>query len=86
MFLTIVEYLFTTYSLMLFVRVMGSWFPSFAQSRWMHFLRFYTDPYLNIFRKIIPPLGMIDVSPMIAFFALQLIQFFIIYLFGKFDG
>ncbi len=74
MFLYILNTLFTTYTFMLLARVLGSWFPRFAQSRIMRFIAYYTDPYLNIFRKIIPPLGMLDISPMVAFFALQLIQ------------
>lgn len=60
---------------MLLARVLGSWFPSFSRHQIMRFLAFYTDPYLNIFRKIIPPLGMMDLSPMVAFFALQIFQF-----------
>jgi YggT family protein len=40
----------------------------------MRFVRFYTDPYLNFFRRIIPPLGMLDVSPIVAFFSLQFIE------------
>jgi YggT family protein len=70
----ILNALFTTYTFMLLTRVIGSWFPSFAQSRFMQFIAYYTDPYLNLFRKIIPPIGMIDISPMFAFFSLQLIQ------------
>ena len=74
MFLYILNTLFTTYSFMLLTRVIGSWFPRFAHSKFMRFIGYYTDPYLNIFRKIIPPLGMMDISPMVAFFALQMIQ------------
>jgi YggT family protein len=74
MTLYILNAVFTAYTFMLLIRVFGSWFPNFARSRFMQFIAFYTDPYLNIFRKIIPPLGMVDISPMIAFFALQLIQ------------
>ena len=74
MFLYILNILFTTYSFLLLVRVFGSWFPRFAQSSAMRFVGFYTDPYLNVFRKIIPPLGMIDLSPMFALMGLQLIQ------------
>lgn len=59
---------------MLLARVFGSWFPKFSQTRLMSFIGFYTDPYLNIFKKIIPRLGMLDISPMFAFMALQLIQ------------
>jgi YggT family protein len=68
---------FTAYTFMLLLRVFGSWFPSFAGTKFMRFIAFYTDPYLNIFRRIIPPLGMLDLSPMFAFIALQLIQWII---------
>ena len=74
MFLYLLNVLFTAYSFLLLVRVFGSWFPRFAQSRAMRFVAYYTDPYLNLFRKIIPPIGMIDISPMFAFMGLQLIQ------------
>ncbi len=40
----------------------------------MQFIAFYTDPYLNFFRNIIPPLGMLDLSPIIAIFILQIIE------------
>jgi YggT family protein len=33
-----------------------------------------TDPYLNIFRNIIPPLGGLDFSPILAILLLQLLQ------------
>jgi YggT family protein len=33
-----------------------------------------TDPYLNAFRGLIPPLGGLDLSAIVAFLALQLIQ------------
>ncbi len=74
MILYILNILFTVYTFMLLARVLGSWFPKFAQSHLMRFIAFYTDPYLNIFRKVIPPLGMMDISPMVAFFSLQMIQ------------
>jgi YggT family protein len=38
------------------------------------FLSPITDPYLNIFRSIIPPLGGLDLSPILAILLLQLIQ------------
>lgn len=65
---------FTCYGFMLLARILGSWFPAFAQSKIMGFIAYYTDPYLNIFRKIIPPIGFLDISPMIALIALQLIR------------
>ena len=37
------------------------------------FLRDVSEPYLGIFRRFIPPLGPIDISPMIAIFLLQIV-------------
>jgi len=70
----IVEKLFLAYTIMLFIRILGSWIPELQGQRWMQFISFYTDPYLNFFRRIIPPLGMIDFSPIIAFIALGFIE------------
>lgn len=74
MILYAINVIFTTYSFMLLARILGSWLPRFAKSRFMRFLGFYTDPYLNVFRRIIPPLGVLDLSPMVGFIALQMLQ------------
>lgn len=76
----IVEILFQVYLLMLFARIICSWIPELSENRFFQFISFYTDPYLNLFRKVIPPLGMIDISPIVAFFALSLIERFVKYL------
>lgn len=70
----IVDGLFTCYMIMLVVRVLSSWFPDYQDHPILRFVRFYTDPYLNLFRRFIPPLGMLDLSPIVAFFALQFIE------------
>lgn len=74
MLLLFVDRLFFIYLVMLFVRILGSWVPELQGYRFMQFIGFYTDPYLNFFRRFIPPLGMIDLSPIVAFLALQLIE------------
>ena len=40
----------------------------------MDFLRDVCEPYLRLFRKFIPPLGMIDLSPMVALFVLFIVD------------
>jgi YggT family protein len=60
--------------LMLFARILGSWLPELQQTRIMQFISFYTDPYLNLFRSIIPPFGMLDISPIFAFLSLSIIE------------
>jgi YggT family protein len=45
-------------------------------SRWssaaLGFLRDVTEPYLGLFRRFIPPIGMIDISPIVAVLVLQI--------------
>ena len=70
-----VRLLFTVYSLMLIIRIFGSWFQSFQQTSFFRFIAHYTDPYLNIFRRFIPPIGgVLDLSPIIGFFLLQVVE------------
>lgn len=69
-----VNILFEIYLIMLFIRIIGSWLPELSQYKIVRFNAFYTDPYLNFFRRFIPPLGMIDFSPVVAFLALSFIQ------------
>ena len=70
----LVDGLFTCYMILLVARVLGSWFVEIQSHPVFRFISFYTDPYLNFFRRIIPPLGMMDISPIVAFFALQFLE------------
>ena len=63
------------YSLVLIVRVLLSWFPNIDWSNpVLSTVSLITDPYLNAFRGLIPPLGGLDLSAILAFFALSLMQ------------
>ena len=63
------------YSLVLLVRVLLSWFPNLDWSNpLLSGVSAITDPYLNAFRGLIPPIGGLDLSAIVAFLALQLIQ------------
>lgn len=65
---------FQAYTLLLFARIICSWVPQLMEYRFMQFVAAVTDPYLNLFRRFIPPLGMIDFSPIVAFISLSFIQ------------
>ncbi|MBT3579355.1 MAG: YggT family protein [Waddliaceae bacterium] len=65
---------FLVYTLMLFARILGSWIPELKKHKLMQFITYYTEPYLSVFRRIIPPLGRIDISPIVAFFALRFFE------------
>ncbi len=66
----VIDRVFLVYTIMLFARILSSWVPELAETKIMQFIAYYTDPYLNFFRRFIPPLGMIDLSPIVAFLAL----------------
>ncbi len=67
----IVHYCFICYTGMLIIRIVASWFPRVAFSHPVRFISFYTDPYLNVFRRLIPPIGgMLDLSPFLAYVGL----------------
>ena len=70
----IINILFQAFTIMIFARILASWVPELQNNRIMQFVAFYTDPYLNLFRRIIPPLGMMDISPIVAFFALSIMK------------
>jgi YggT family protein len=69
---TLVTFL-NIYMVLMFVRILLSWFPNI---NWydppFSVLSQLTDPYLNVFRSFIPPLGGIDFSAIIAIFVLQI--------------
>ena len=63
------------YMLLIFAYVIMSWFPT--MSGWVatlyEALSRICEPYLRLFRKIIPPVGGLDFSPIVAVVVLQLI-------------
>jgi YggT family protein len=63
------------YSLVLFIRVLLSWFPNMDWSNpVLSTVSSITDPYLNAFRGLIPPIGGLDLSAILAFVAVSLGQ------------
>ena len=65
------------YSMLIFVYVLMSWFPVHNGGLLGDIYKVLgqvCDPYLNLFKKLIPPLGgMVDITPIIALIVLQLI-------------
>ncbi len=63
------------YSLILIVRVLLSWFPNLDWSNpALTTVSSITDPYLNAFRGIIPPIGGLDLSAILAFIAINIME------------
>ena len=72
--LQIVDKFFLFYMLLITIRILSSWFQELSDQPFIRFTAYCTDPYLDFFRTFIPPLGMLDISPIVAFFFLQLIE------------
>ncbi|MFN9547979.1 MAG: YggT family protein [Cyanobacteriota bacterium] len=63
------------YTLVLIVRVLLSWFPNLDWGNpVLSAICSISDPFLNVFRGLIPPIGGLDLSAIVAFLSLQLLQ------------
>ncbi|MEP6921854.1 MAG: YggT family protein [bacterium] len=62
------------YSLLIFIRILFSWVMVSHTNRVMRFLVNTTEPFLGPLRRIVPPLGTFDISPIVGFFILWLFQ------------
>lgn len=81
----LIEFVSITTQLMiiaLFARVIFSWFPSLSRGKLYVFLISATEPVLRVARRVTPKLGMIDISPIIAFIGLDLLRYFLLRLLG----
>ena len=79
---TYVDALFLVYIILILIRVLMSWIPRMpynpALRSVLDFIVETTDPYLNLFRRIIPPIGGggfgLDLSPMIGIIVLYILR------------
>jgi len=77
-----VSALVDVYIILIFLYILLNLLFSFGMrlpyARWsdavMNFLRDVSEPYLRLFRRFIPPLGAIDLSPMIAIIVLYIVR------------
>ena len=73
-----VNALFLVYMIIIFARILLSWIPRIPYnpvlSAVINFITEVTDPYLRVFRRILPPVGgggfALDLSPIVAIFVL----------------
>jgi YggT family protein len=77
-----VNTLVLVYLVLIFIRILMSWIPRMPYNRYLAaFLKFVTDvtdPYLNLFRRFLPPVrmgsGALDLSPIVATLVLILVS------------
>ena len=77
----------SVYILLILVYIITSWIR-LPYSPWLNriqrFLYDVCDPYLRLFRRILPPLGPLDLSPIVAVFFLGLIRYALLVLLDQF--
>jgi YggT family protein len=69
-----IVYAIQIYQILLVIYILMSWVPSTRETKFGQMLEKIAEPYLGFFRRFIPPLGMIDISPIVGLFALNLIS------------
>jgi YggT family protein len=70
----IVAWVFTVFQIAILVRVVTSWLPVSPYSRWIRWSYTLSEPLLKPLRQVIPSLGPIDITPIIAYFLLRFLQ------------
>jgi len=73
-FRLLVHWTFAILRIALIVRVISSWLPISPYSAWIRWSFRLTDPILAPLRQVVPNLGMIDITPIIAFFLLNFLE------------
>jgi YggT family protein len=69
-----INLLFEALSLAIIIRVFLSWFRVNPDNRLVQLLYQITEPVLTPFRRLIPPIGMMDITPIVALFVLQILR------------
>lgn len=62
------------YMLLIFVWVLGSWFPQWRGQEWYRFVASMVEPYVNLFRGLRLQFGMVDLSAMASMLVLVLFR------------
>jgi YggT family protein len=72
--LTLLSWIFTILRFALIVRVIASWFGVSSYSKWMRPIVVLTDWILEPLRRVLPPFGPLDLSPLVAYFILWIAE------------
>jgi len=77
-FRLLVSWTFSILKIALLVRVVSSWLPISPYSKWISWSFRLSEPILAPLRRVVPTLGAFDITPIIAYFLLGLIQSFLL--------
>lgn len=70
----IINVAFQVYDWLIFIRILLSFVRHNPYHPLIRFVYEITEPVLGFFRRFIPPVGMLDFTPLVAFFALELLR------------
>jgi YggT family protein len=70
----VLHWIFAVLRLALLLRIIASWVPRLATHRWVSWSFPATDWMLRPLRRVIPSFGVIDITPILAYFALQIAE------------
>lgn len=71
---TLIDIAFEVYMALMMARIILSWIKHNPHQPIIKFVYETTEPVLGFFRRVIPPIGAIDISPIVAFLALGLVK------------
>lgn len=74
MTLQLIDFIFTLLSFAIIARALLSWFVRDPYNPIAYWLNRITDPILEPLRRVIPPIGMMDITPIVALLLLSFIQ------------
>jgi len=74
---TAIDVAFQVYTWILIVRIILSWVRHNPHQPVIRFIYEVTEPYLGLFRRFIPPIGAMDLSPIVAFFSLGILHWLV---------
>ena len=84
---TFVNVFIVLYGIVLFAYILMTWIRlpySLTLDRIQHFVHDVSEPYLRVFRRLLPMAGPLDLSPILAFFSLTAIDWLVIWILEHF--
>ncbi len=70
----VVDAFIEVYIILIVIYSLGSWFPQFTENSFFDFLAKIIEPPLELIRRIVPPIGGLDLSPAVLIILLYVLQ------------
>lgn len=73
--LQLIQWAVSAYTTILLIYALMSWLPGASNSKFGYLIARLSEPYLDIFRRLIPPLGMVSFSVLAGILFLRLVEY-----------